>query len=153
MTKRILTYGTFDLFHIGHLRILERLADMADELFVGVSTDEFNELKGKKSIFPYSERADIIGSMKMVTQVIPEKSWDQKEKDIKKFDIDIFAIGDDWAGKFDHLQSICDVTYLPRTEGISSTQIKKQLSLLDQTDLDNLHKAITVLSVIQNNLR
>ena len=126
--KNILTYGTFDLFHIGHLRLIRRMMDLGDNVIVGVSTDEFNELKGKKCWMPYSHRAEIVSSIQGVNLVVPEQSWEQKILDIKKYSIDIFAIGDDWRGKFDYLEDYCDVIYLPRTEGISTTEIKKILS-------------------------
>ena len=123
--KVILTYGTFDLFHIGHINLLERARSLGDRLIVGVSTDEFNSTKGKKSFFKYSDRCKIVESCKYVDLVIPENSWDQKEKDIKEFNVTEFVMGDDWREKFNHLNALCKVTYLPRTPGISSTQVKK----------------------------
>jgi len=125
--KTVITYGTFDMFHIGHLRLIERLREMGDRLIIAVSTDEFNELKGKKTLIPYEQRAEIVSNIKGVDLVIPEKSWDQKIEDVKKYNVDIFAIGDDWKGKFDFLKEYCEVVYLPRTEGISTTQIKEKL--------------------------
>ena len=125
--KRVITYGTFDLFHIGHLRLLKRARELGDYLIVGVSTDEFNRLKGKKSIFPFEERKEIVESIKFVDKVIPEKNWEQKIEDIKKYNIDIFVMGDDWEGKFDFLKKYCEVIYLPRTENISSTLLKDRL--------------------------
>ncbi len=127
MVKRVITYGTFDLFHIGHLRLLKRLSNLGDELIVAVSTDEFNEKKGKKTIIPFKERAEIVSSIKYVTKVIPEENWEQKQNDIKKYDIDIFAIGDDWEGKFDFLNKFCKVIYLNRTQNISSSDLKKEI--------------------------
>ncbi len=127
MVKRVITYGTFDLFHIGHLRLLKRLNNLGDELIVAVSTDEFNEKKGKKTIIPFKERAEIVSSIKYVTKVIPEENWEQKQNDIKKYDIDIFAIGDDWEGKFDFLNKFCEVIYLNRTQNISSSDLKKEI--------------------------
>ena len=121
---RVLTYGTFDLFHIGHLKLLQRLRALGDHLTVAVSTDEFNALKGKTSIVPYADRADIVANCRCVDAVIPEQSWDQKQKDVAKYAIDIFGMGDDWAGSFDELKEWCRVVYLPRTSGISSTGIK-----------------------------
>ena len=100
MSKVILTYGTFDLFHIGHLKLLQRLKKMGDVLIVGVSTDEFNCVKGKKTIIPYEQRAEIIANIKDVDFVIPENNWEQKINDIKNHNVDIFAIGDDWKGEF-----------------------------------------------------
>jgi len=128
MIKRVITYGTFDLFHIGHLKLLERISKLADELIVAVSTDEFNELKGKKTIIPYSQRAQIVEAIKYVSKVIPENNWEQKPNDIIKYEIDLFVMGDDWKGKFDFLDSYCEVKYLCRTENISTTQLKKEIN-------------------------
>ena len=125
--KRVITYGTFDLFHIGHLRLLKRARELGDYLIVGVSTDEFNKIKGKKSVFPFKERKEIVESIKFVDKVIPEVNWEQKVDDIKKYKIDIFVIGDDWKGKFDFLKKYCEVIYLPRTKDISSTILKDRL--------------------------
>ena len=127
MTKTVITYGTFDLFHIGHLKLLQRLKSMGDELIVAVSTDEFNLLKGKKTIIPYEQRAEIVSNIKCVDLVIPEMSWEQKAEDIDKYNVDVFAIGDDWKGKFDFLKNKCEVVYLERTNGISTTQLKNAL--------------------------
>lgn len=127
LAKTVLTYGTFDLFHIGHLRLLQRLSAMADRLVVGISSDEFNAIKGKKCTIPYDHRAEIVSNLRMVDSVFPENSWDQKRGDIQRFDVDIFAMGDDWAGKFDDLGDLCEVVYLPRTPEISSTGIKDTL--------------------------
>ncbi len=124
---RIITYGTFDLFHIGHLRLLERLKEYADELVVAVSTDEFNALKGKKTLIPFEHRKAIVSQIKCVDLVIDENNWEQKVEDIKKYNINIFAMGDDWEGKFDFLKEYCDVLYLERTKDISSTYIKELL--------------------------
>ena len=119
-----ITYGTFDLFHIGHLRILERTRALCDRLVVGVSTDEFNALKGKRTAVPFDDRADIVKALRWVDQVIPETSWDQKQDDIQRLGVDVLVMGNDWAGKFDHLKEICDVVYLPRTPGISTTELR-----------------------------
>lgn len=126
--KRVLTYGTFDLFHHGHLRLLERLAEIGEEVFVGCSTDEFNAVKGKTAIFPYAERAAILKSIGHVTHVFPERNWAQKRLDIVKYGVDVFAMGDDWAGKFDHLKETVRVVYLPRTEDISTTDIIRKIA-------------------------
>lgn len=123
----MLTYGTFDLFHVGHLRLLERLAQLGDRLVVGVSTDEFNAAKGKKSLIPYADRAAIVGALGIVDEVFPEESWDQKKSDIERFGIDIFGMGSDWQGKFNDLGALCEVVYLERTEGLSSTTIRGQI--------------------------
>lgn len=124
---KVMTYGTFDLLHYGHINLLERAKELGDKLIVGLSSDEFNEIKGKKSYFKYNERKSILESIKFVDMIVPEHSWDQKVKDIIKYDIDIFVIGDDWEGKFDYLRDYCEVIYLPRTEGISTTLIKDEL--------------------------
>ena len=124
----VITYGTFDLFHYGHLQILKRAKALGDKLIVAVSTDEFNEIKNKKCIYPYEHRAKIVEAIRYVDKVIPETCWEQKKDDIKKYDIDIFVMGDDWRGKFDELKDICEVVYLPRTDGISTTYIKKKAS-------------------------
>lgn len=125
--KTVLTYGTFDLFHIGHLKLLQRLKELGDELIVGVSTDEFNAIKGKKTVIPYDQRALIVENIKCVDMVIPEENWEQKISDIKKYNVNIFSIGDDWKGEFDFLREYCNVVYLSRTENISSTKLKKEL--------------------------
>ena len=127
--KTIITYGTFDLFHYGHVRLFERLSEMCDELIVGVSTDEFNALKGKAAFFSYEQRAEIVSACRFVTKVIPEKNWQQKSEDVSRYNVDIFAIGDDWEGKFDFLKSQCEVLYLTRTESISTTEIKNNLAM------------------------
>jgi len=126
--KTVLTYGTFDMFHIGHLKLLQRLKALGTELIVAVSTDEFNEIKGKKTLIPYDQRAMIVENIKCVDKVIPENDWEQKVLDVKKFNIDIFAMGNDWEGKFDFLKDYCEVVYLPRTENISTTQLKLELN-------------------------
>lgn len=126
--KKVITYGTFDLLHHGHIKLLKRARELGDHLTVAVSSDEFNLGKGKVCAYPYEERAYIIEAIKYVDCVIPEMSWEQKVRDIQELDIDIFVIGDDWTGKFDFLKEYCEVVYLPRTEGISTTQIKALLS-------------------------
>jgi len=122
--RRVITYGTFDLFHIGHLNLLERLRAMGDHLTVAVSTDEFNRVKNKLCSMPYEDRARIVGALRCVDLVIPEQSWEQKVDDIRKYKIDLFGMGEDWRGKFDYLREWCEVVYLPRTEGISTTSLK-----------------------------
>jgi glycerol-3-phosphate cytidylyltransferase len=126
--RRVLTYGTFDLFHVGHIRLLERARALGDYLVVGLSTDEFNLVKGKNSVFSYAERSAILSAVKHVDKIIPEDNWDQKLSDVLANEIDVFVIGDDWQGKFDFLKSHCEVTYLPRTAGISTTYIKYLIS-------------------------
>lgn len=130
MTKSstiVLTYGTFDLFHVGHLRLLQRLADMGDRLIVGVSTDEFNAAKGKLANIPYADRAAIVAGIRGVDTVFAEESWDQKPRDIARYGVTHFCMGDDWRGKFDCLKPLCEVVYLERTKGVSSTKIRGQI--------------------------
>jgi glycerol-3-phosphate cytidylyltransferase len=120
--QKVITYGTFDTFHYGHLELLKRAKSLGDYLVVGLSTDEFNNIKGKRSLFNYEKRKEWLESIKYVDLIIPEENWNQKEIDIRDYKIDIFTMGDDWRGKFDNLP--CEVIYLERTKGISSTQIK-----------------------------
>jgi glycerol-3-phosphate cytidylyltransferase len=127
MTKVVITYGTFDLFHVGHVRLLERAKALGNSLLVGLSTDKFNSVKGKTATFTYAERAEILRATKFVDHVFPEESWEQKPNDIRKWSADIFVMGDDWLGKFDYLSEYCDVIYLTRTSEISSTQIRQKL--------------------------
>lgn len=126
--RKVLTYGTFDLLHYGHIRLLERAKALGDHLTVAISTDEFNLGKGKVCAYPYPGRAFIVNAIQYVDKVIPETSWEQKIKDVQENNIDIFVMGDDWAGKFDFLKDYCEVVYLHRTEGISTTQTKEALS-------------------------
>ena len=126
--KKIITYGTFDLLHAGHVNILRRAKELGDYLIVAVSTDEFNRLKHKEAYHSYEDRKLILEAIKYVDEVIPEENWEQKRDDIKKYDIDIFVMGHDWEGEFDFLKDLCEVVYLPRTEGISTTKIKKDLN-------------------------
>jgi glycerol-3-phosphate cytidylyltransferase len=146
--KTVLTYGTFDLFHIGHLRLLQRLRALGDRLVVGVSTDEFNHIKGKKTVVPFADRLEIVQSLKCVDLAIPETSWEQKVGDIRQHEVTIFGMGSDWEGRFDELSSHCQVVYLPRTEGISSTHIRKTLKVLDQTHIGELKQALDLISSI-----
>ena len=125
---RVLTYGTFDLFHVGHIRLLERARSLGDYLIVGLSTDEFNLQKGKKSVFSYAERFAILSAVRHVDKIVPEQNWDQKLQDVIAHEVDVFVIGDDWEGKFDFLKANCEVVYLPRTSGISTTYIKYLIS-------------------------
>jgi glycerol-3-phosphate cytidylyltransferase len=138
MTRKVITYGTFDLFHIGHLNLLRRLKALGDYLIVGVSTDSFNDIKGKKTIIPYDDRAEIVSSVKCVDLVIPEMRWDQKVGDILEHEVSIFGMGHDWEGKFDELGKYCEVVYLPRTDGVSSSQIKAILSAADNGSIEQL---------------
>ncbi|MGL5123782.1 MAG: glycerol-3-phosphate cytidylyltransferase [Fusobacteriaceae bacterium] len=125
--KKIITYGTFDLLHWGHINLLKRAKELGDYLIVGLSTDEFNEVKHKESYHSYEERKLILESIKYVNEVIPEETWEQKKEDIKKYDVNIFVMGDDWRGEFDFLKKNCEVIYLTRTKGISTSKIKIDL--------------------------
>ncbi|MBB3130940.1 glycerol-3-phosphate cytidylyltransferase [Paenibacillus rhizosphaerae] len=125
--KKVLTYGTFDLLHEGHINLLRRARELGDYLIVGLSNDQFNKIKNKETYFPFRSRKTILESIKFVDCVIEESNWEQKTLDVQKFDIDVFVMGDDWTGKFDFLKDYCEVVYLPRTEGISTTQIKRDL--------------------------
>ena len=128
--KRVITYGTFDLLHYGHINLLRRAKSLGDYLIVGLSTDEFNNTKkNKESYFDYENRKSLLDAVKYVDLVIPEKTWEQKVSDIQKYNIDVFVIGDDWKGKFDYLEDFgIEVVYLPRTNEISTTKIKKDLN-------------------------
>lgn len=152
MTRTVLTYGTFDLFHIGHLNILKRLKEQGDHLIVGVSTDEFNAIKGKKPIVPYEQRVEIVRSICYVDEAIPEGNWAQKREDIAKYAVDVFGIGDDWRGKFDDLEDKVDVIYLPRTSGISTTEMKRVLSAFDERHVSELKRTLDSLSQIVKEL-
>ncbi|HET53780.1 MAG TPA: glycerol-3-phosphate cytidylyltransferase [Ignavibacteria bacterium] len=126
--KKVITYGTFDLLHYGHIHLLKRAKSLGDYLIVALSTNEFNNLKGKQCFFEYKERKKLLEAIRYVDLVIPEENWEQKVNDIKEYKIDIFTMGNDWMGKFDYLQEYCEVIYLPRTPEISSTMIKKKLN-------------------------
>ena len=125
--KKVITYGTFDLLHWGHINLLKRAKEMGDYLVVAISSDEFNKLKKKKSYHSFENRKMILEAIRYVDEVIPENTWEQKVQDVIEHDIDIFVMGDDWKGKFDFLKEYCEVVYLPRTIGISTTQIKNDL--------------------------
>ena len=127
--KRVITYGTFDLLHYGHINLLRRAKELGDYLVVVLSTDEFNwnEIQ-KKCYFSYEDRKKMLEAIRYVDLVVPEENWDQKRSDVQKYNIDTFVMGDDWKGKFDFLKDLCEVVYLPRTPDISTTQIKKDLN-------------------------
>lgn len=127
--KRVITYGTFDLFHYGHANFLRKARECGDYLIVGLSSDDFNLKKGKVSVFPFAQRKIILESIRYVDKVIEEHAWEQKPSDIFKYDIDVFVMGGDWQNKFDYLDLYCKVIYLPRTENISSSHIKRELQL------------------------
>ena len=127
--KKIITYGTFDLLHYGHINLLKRAKELGDYLIVALSTDEFNwDSKKKKCYFSYEIRKQLVESIRYVDLVIPENCWEQKTSDVKEFNVDTFVMGDDWEGKFDFLKDCCEVVYLPRTPEISTTRIKKDLN-------------------------
>jgi glycerol-3-phosphate cytidylyltransferase len=126
--KRVITYGTFDVTHFGHINLLKRARELGDYLIVGLSSDEFNAMKNKKSYYSYDQRKFLIESCRYVDMVIPEDNWEQKISDIQKYNIDVFVMGDDWKGKFDFLKDYCEVVYLPRTPNVSSTQTKEYLN-------------------------
>ena len=125
--KKVITYGTFDVFHYGHFALLERARFLGDHLTVCVSTDKFNESKGKNLILNYEKRVNILKQISLIDEIRAEESWDQKINDVKSLNIDIFVIGDDWKGRFDFLKEYCEVIYLPRTIKISSTKIKETI--------------------------
>lgn len=127
--KVVLTYGTYDLIHIDHIKLLKRAKELGDYLIVAVSTDEFNAIKGKQSYISYEDRKYILESIKYVDLVIPENCWEQKIEDVLKYNVDVVVMGSDWENNpnFEALREYCDVTYLSRTEGISTTKIKTDL--------------------------
>lgn len=128
--KRVLTYGTFDLLHYGHIRLLKRAKELGDYLIVALSTDEFNAVKGKKAFHNYETRKMMLEAIRYVDLVIPEENWEQKLDDVKKYYVDVVVMGSDWADsdKFDYLKDYCELVFLDRTEGVSTTQIKEALS-------------------------
>ena len=126
--KRVITYGTFDVIHWGHINLLKRAKELGDYLIVGLSSDEFNALKNKKSYYSYAQRKLLIESCRYVDMVIPENNWEQKIDDIKKYNVDVFVMGDDWEGKFYFLKDYCEVVYLPRTPDVSSSKTKEYLN-------------------------
>ncbi|MEX1116264.1 MAG: glycerol-3-phosphate cytidylyltransferase [Akkermansiaceae bacterium] len=134
--KKIITYGTYDLLHRGHVNLLKRAKAMGDFLVVGLSSDEFNAIKHKKAFYSYEERKLVLEAVRYVDLVIPEHTWEQKAQDIADHDIDVFVMGDDWSGKFDHLKEQCEVVYLPRTDGVSTTQIKAQLRVTESSNIE-----------------
>jgi glycerol-3-phosphate cytidylyltransferase len=150
--KTVLTYGTFDLFHIGHLRLLQRLRQLGDRLVVGVSTDEFNALKGKRTVIPFANRIEIVRALRCVDIAIPETGWEQKIADIREHGVSVFGMGSDWQGRFDELQVHCEVVYLPRTGGVSSTHLRSALKVLDEHHVREIKQALDVISSIVERL-
>jgi len=151
--KVIITYGTFDMFHIGHLKLLKRISKMGDKLIVAISDDKFNEGKGKKVMIPYKQRAKIVKSIKYVDKVIPEKNWEQKVRDIQKYNVDVFIMGDDWEGKFDFLKEYCEVVYLPRTQDISTTQLKKSLTNFMSIPKEDIIGAFEIIEALKKDFK
>ena len=127
--KIVITYGTFDVLHYGHINLLKRAKELGDYLIVGLSTDEFNKIKNKKALYDFEQRKLMLEAIKYVDKVIPERNWEQKISDIKKFKADIFVMGNDWSGKFDYLSDYCKVIYLNRTPDISSTKVRDILKI------------------------
>ncbi|WP_366180184.1 glycerol-3-phosphate cytidylyltransferase [Actinomyces timonensis] len=127
--RRVITYGTFDLLHYGHIELLRRARALGDYLVVALSSDEFNAGKGKKAYFSYEERRAMLEAIRYVDLVVPENNWEQKVDDLVKYEIDTFVMGDDWTGRFDEqLGGLCEIVYLPRTPEISTTQIKGDIA-------------------------
>lgn len=127
--KKVITYGTYDLLHVGHINLLRRAKELGDYLIVVVSSDEFNAGKGKKAYYSFEDRKIILEAVRYVDEVLPEYTWEQKVDDVVNNDVDVFVMGDDWKGKFDFLKEYCEVVYLPRTDGISTSRIKEDLGL------------------------
>lgn len=156
MKKVVLTYGTFDLFHTGHLSLLNRLKALGDELVVGVTTDEFNTLRGKQTIFGFEDRIQIIRNLKCVDRAISLQNGEQKVVDIRRYGVSIFGMGNDWEGRFDDLMVHCEVIYLARTENISSTHIKKLLDVLDRTHVSDhtkeLNPTTSIVGALDENI-
>jgi glycerol-3-phosphate cytidylyltransferase len=146
--KTVITYGTFDLFHVGHVRLLQRAKSLGDRLIVAVSTDEFNQKKGKRTIIPFDQRTEVVSACRFVDEVIPESNWEQKENDIRDHQIEIMVMGNDWMGKFDYLSEVCNVIYLDRTDNISSSQIKNELIILSKDRSDQKNETIDIASSI-----
>ena len=148
--KRVLTYGTFDLLHYGHINLLKRAKALGDYLIVALSTDEFSEIKGKKAYHDYETRRKMLEAIRYVDLVVPENSWEQKINDIKEYHVDITVMGGDWAGsdKFEYLQDYCELVYLPRTEGVSTSKIKKELGL--QKPINGLNQIPIVKNTIED---
>lgn len=128
--RLVLTYGTFDLFHPGHVQLLKRARELGSRLVVGLSTDEFNTQKGKRSVMSFEDRKTVLEACRYVDEVFAEEDWSQKLDDARRLGADVFVMGDDWAGKFDFMQEACNVVYLARTQGVSTTEIKASVQSL-----------------------
>lgn len=153
MPKTVLTYGTFDLFHIGHLNVLRRLRELGDRLVVGVSTDEFNAIKGKKPVVPFEQRIELVRSIRYVDEAFAESTWEQKRQDVADHGVDVFGMGEDWKGKFDELHDLgVEIVYLPRTQGISTTEMKRVLSAFDLRHVEELKRTLDSISQIVKEL-
>lgn len=122
--RTVITYGTFDILHMGHINLLRRARELGDRLVVGLSSDEFNRGKHKSSLLNYENRKTVLEAIRYVDLVFPEENWEQKADDVQRFGANVFVMGDDWAGQFDFLSDLCEVRYLPRTPDISTTRIK-----------------------------
>ncbi|QWF15857.1 adenylyltransferase/cytidyltransferase family protein [Lysobacter capsici] len=144
--RTVITYGTFDLLHVGHVNLLSRLRALGDRLIVGCSTDEFNEIKGKRTIYPYAQRVRILNAVRFVDKVIAEQCWEQKRDDVVREGAAVFAIGDDWAGRFDDLEDVCEVIYVPRTADVSTTEIRYLVNAMHADKLSELRVQVERLS-------
>lgn len=125
--KRVITYGTFDVLHFGHINLLRRAKAYGDYLIVVLSSDEFNKTKNKESFYTFEQRKAILEACRYVDLVIPEYNWDQKTDDVQQYHVDVFVMGDDWKGRFDFLAKYCEVIYLERTPDVCSTSTKQHL--------------------------
>ncbi|WP_076011341.1 adenylyltransferase/cytidyltransferase family protein [Alteromonas abrolhosensis] len=150
--KTIITYGTFDLFHVGHVKLLKRLSQLGDRLVIGLSSDDFNQIKGKQVVIPYEQRKEVLLACRYVDDVFAENSWEQKREDIIREKADIFAMGDDWSGHFDYLSEIVDVIYLSRTDNISTTDLKTVLSNLEKEKISEIKNTCQNLYDLIKNL-
>jgi glycerol-3-phosphate cytidylyltransferase len=129
MTRTVITFGTFDVFHVGHLRVIERAASLGDRLVVGVSADALNERKkGRSPVYSQAERMEIVAALRAVDEVFLEESLEQKRDYVVEHGADVLVMGDDWQGKFDELKDVCEVVYLPRTPAISTTALIEKIS-------------------------
>ena len=153
--KNILVYGTFDLLHPGHIYLLEEAKKLGDRLIVGVSTDEFNSIKHKSSFLAYEDRKKMVEAIRYVDEVIPEKRWDQKIDDIKKYNIDTIVMGDDWKGsdKFESLKQYCNVKFLPKMPELSSTRFRGYVTTYVQEIEENVENVeeSRIKRVVENN--